>query len=186
MAIPINQCAASFYFDAPLPRKKTGTVCTVTGFFFIAEARRSAYLEADAGVALAAGAAGVDAAALTSSVFISFLALACFTCLAVFSVAAVAVGATGLVSFSGVMAAADADALLALAAGAAGVAVAAAGAGLATLAAAAEAALAGALAGVCANALPITKVVATRVAMILFMIFSYSCLGNLFDCFCFS
>jgi hypothetical protein len=128
-------------------------------------------------------AAGADAA-LVSSAFMSFFAFACFSCLTCFSV--FSTGAAGFVSAAGAVvdtagvdAEADAEAAVTFAAGA----------DLATLAAAADATgavFAGALAGVCAKALlPITTVAAMKAVMILFMIFSYSCLG-LFACFCLS
>jgi|GEM_PF-4254850 len=102
--------------------------------------------------------------------FTSFLAcLTCFSCLAVFSVAAGLVSAAGI---AGVEATAEADAATTFAAGAdfATLAAAAADAGLAAVEAEA-------LAGVCANALPITTAEAMMAVISLFMIFSYSCLG---------
>lgn len=117
-----------------------------------------------AGLADYFDAAGVDAAALASSAFLSMCSfLACLPCLAFFSTA-------GLASVAGFASGADATGVAAVAAVAEAGVTFAAGAGvLAT--AEADAALAGA-AGVCANALPIKTVEAMMAVMSLFMVLS--------------
>ena len=112
------------------------------------------------------------AAAEAEAAFASFLV--CLVCFAAFS----PVCMTGLASATGVAAEAlaDAGAATTLAAGAdlATLAAAAAVAGLAAVLAEADA-----LAGVCANALPITTVEAMMAVISLFMIFPSLCLGCL-------